>query len=101
VRASIADMLAELGYQVIEAQSAEEAFRHVNTGLRADVVVTDHLMPGMTGIDLARAVQAKAPATPVLIISGYAEMEGIDPGLPRLTKPFVNSELARALAAIC
>jgi signal transduction histidine kinase/CheY-like chemotaxis protein len=101
VRASIADMLAELGYEVIEADSAEEAVRRFNGGLRADLVVTDHLMPGMTGIDLARAVQARAPATPVLIISGYADIEGVDPELPRLAKPFANSDLATALAAIC
>ena len=99
VRTTISDMLSELGYKVVEVASAEEAVRRIEAGLQASVVVTDHLMPGMTGIDLAHAVKARAPDTPVLIISGYAEMEGVDPGLPRLTKPFLNSELANALSA--
>ena len=40
--------------------------------------------PGMTGTDLARAVRARRPDLPVLIISGYAEMDGIAPGFMRL-----------------
>jgi hypothetical protein len=42
----------------------------------------------------------KRPDLPVLIVSGYAEAEGIEPGLARLTKPFRNSELAASLATL-
>jgi YesN/AraC family two-component response regulator len=56
------------------------------------------LMPGMTGVDLARIVRDRSPETPVLIISGFAETEGIAPDLPRLTKPFRQADLAAALA---
>jgi DNA-binding response OmpR family regulator/nitrogen-specific signal transduction histidine kinase len=100
VRLSTAAMLVELGYSVQEAGSAEEALVLLDQGMRPDLVVTDHLMPGMSGADLARAVEHRSFAAPVLIISGYAEAEGIDPGLPRLAKPFVNAELAAALAAL-
>jgi signal transduction histidine kinase len=100
VRLSTAAMLSELGYSVREAGSAEEAISLVAQGLKPDLVVTDHLMPGMTGADLAHAVHGRSAATPVLIISGYADAEGIDPSLPRLTKPFVNAELAAAIAAL-
>jgi PAS domain S-box-containing protein len=100
VRLSTAAMLLDLGYTVKEAGSAEEAIALVAQGLRPDLVVTDHLMPGMTGTDLAHAVHGRSASIPVLIISGYADAEGIDPSLPRLTKPFVNAELAAAIAAL-
>jgi len=101
VRLSTADMLTELGFQVAEASSAEEALALINReGARFDLLVTDHLMPGMTGIELARAARARHPGLPALLISGYAEGEGIDPGLPRLTKPFRADELATCLAQL-
>jgi CheY-like chemotaxis protein len=93
-------MLAELGYSVAEASSAEEALRRLDGGLRPAVVISDHLMPGMTGVDLARAVGARFPDVPVLIVSGYADMEGIEPDLARLTKPFLTADLSAALAEI-
>jgi PAS domain S-box-containing protein len=97
VRSSTADMLTDLGYDVTEATSAEEALQLLDGGLSPDVVITDHLMPGMNGTELARIVQAQRPGTRVLIISGYAESEGIAPDLPRLTKPFRMSDLAAVL----
>jgi len=100
VRMSTADMLMDLGYEVIEAGSAEEALKIVRDGLRPDLLVTDHLMPGMSGVELARNLRSSNPKLPILIISGYAEAEGVAPELPRLTKPFRNAELAESLAAI-
>jgi CheY-like chemotaxis protein len=100
VRASTAAMLVELGYDVIEAASAEEALRMISGGIQLDVLVTDHLMPGMTGVDLARALFLRKPEVAVLIISGYAEAEGIAPDLPRLTKPFRITDLALSLASL-
>jgi CheY-like chemotaxis protein len=100
VRASTASMLVELGYAVVEAASAEEALRIVEGGLVPDVVITDHLMPGMTGTALARTLRAARPELPVLIISGYAEDDDIEPDLNRLTKPFRQAELASSLAAL-
>lgn len=76
---STADMLSELGYDVVEASSAEEAPRAMNEGLESDLLVTDHLMPGMTVSKLASALKSNRPQMHVLIISGYAEAEGIDP----------------------
>lgn len=100
VRMSTADMLVDLGYKVVEARSAEGALTLVNGGLEPDVVVTDHLMPGMSGAQLAHALTALRPGLPVLIVSGYAEEEGIDASLPRLTKPFRAAELAASLMAL-
>ena len=93
-------MLMDLGYEVAEACSAEEALRLLDGGLAPDLLVTDHLMPGMSGAELARQVRSRSPDLPVLIVSGYAQVDGIAPDLPRLTKPFRNAELAQSLAAL-
>jgi len=100
VRASTADMLEELGYRVQEASSAEAALLLVAGGARPDLLVTDHLMPGMTGVDLVRALKERLPDLPVLIVSGYADAEGIAPDLPRLTKPFRSAELAASVVGL-
>jgi CheY-like chemotaxis protein len=100
VRLSTAAMLMDLGYAVIEAGSAEEALRLVKEGVVPDLLVTDHLMPGMNGVDLARALRSRRPSLPILIVSGYADTEGLDPDLARLTKPFRHFELAESLEGL-
>jgi YesN/AraC family two-component response regulator len=82
---------------VREANSSEAALSAVQAGLAPDILVTDHLMPGMTGVELAYAVQAIRPDARALIISGFAEVESLDASLPRLAKPFVQSDLVAAL----
>ena len=100
VRVSTADMLSELGYDVVEAGSADDAKRRLQAGLHVDLLVTDHLMPGMTGAELARWTKQHDPKIAVLIVSGYAEAEGIAPDLPRLTKPFRQPDLAASVGAL-
>jgi CheY-like chemotaxis protein len=100
VRMSTADMLTDLGYQVVEASTAEEALSIFKDSSSVDIVITDHLMPGMTGTDLIRHVRSIRPNVPVLMMSGYAQMEGIAADIPRLTKPFRGDELATALETI-
>ena len=100
VRASTADMLADLGYTVVEAGSAEEALALMRSGVKPELLITDHLMPGMNGTDLARIVRSEASGVQVLLVSGYAEAEGVAPDLPRLTKPFRRDELAATLASL-
>ena len=56
-------------------------------------------MPGMNGCELAQQLKLSRPDLNVLIVSGYAEAEGVDPKMPRLTKPFRIAELAASLAA--
>jgi PAS domain S-box-containing protein len=97
---STGEMLIELGYEVTVARSAEEAQRLIENGLQLDLLITDHLMPGMTGTDLARSVQVARPGVKVLVVSGYAEVDGIPPDLPRLTKPFRSADLAAGIAEL-
>ncbi|WP_340265879.1 hybrid sensor histidine kinase/response regulator [Sphingobium mellinum] len=100
VRASTAHMLGELGYTVVEAHSGEEALTLLDASDEIDLLVTDHLMPGITGTDLATKFQALRPGVRVLVVSGYAESKDISPDLPRLTKPFKQSDLANSLAQL-
>ncbi len=97
VRDSAAQMLADLGFGVTSAASAEEAWALIEGGFAPDLLVTDHVMPGMTGGELATAVCRRSTTTKVLVISGYAEEGGIPASLARLTKPFVQADLAAAL----
>ena len=100
VRHSTADMLLDLGYEVVEAASAQEALSIIEDGGHFDLLVTDHLMPGMTGTQLAARVQARRPDMATLLVSGYAETEGVAAHLARLTKPFRKDELARSLTQL-
>jgi CheY-like chemotaxis protein len=100
VRATTADMLTELGYRVVEAGTAGEALRRIDEGLAPDLLVTDHLMPGMSGTELAGHLMRQSPGLRILIVSGYADVDGIASDLPRLAKPFRKDELAASLEAL-
>ncbi len=100
VRNSAADMLTDLGYTVVEAESGEHALQLIEAGIAPDVLVTDHLMPGMTGTELIRTARARWPGLQALLVSGYADVEGVAADLPRLTKPFRSAELAASLLAL-
>jgi CheY-like chemotaxis protein len=97
VRATTADMLSDLGYEVVQACTAAEALELMDAGLQPALLVSDHLMPGMTGTELIREVRRRAPATRSLLISGFADAQGVATDLPRLTKPFKQPELSVAL----
>lgn len=100
VRASTADMLADLGFEVVEARSGAEALERLRTDPGICVVVTDHLMPVMTGVEMARVALVLRPGLPILITSGYSDAAGVAPDLPRLEKPFRQADLSTALQAI-
>jgi PAS domain S-box-containing protein len=92
-------MLEDLGHTVLEASSGREALDLLDREKRIDVVITDHAMPGMTGIELAQAIRAERPNLPIILATGYAELPpGTDVDLPRLPKPFGQQGLARAIA---
>jgi CheY-like chemotaxis protein len=101
VLVNTAYMLEDLGHDVIQASSGREALELVRSGRPIDLVVTDQAMPQMSGTQLAAMIRAERPDLPVLLATGYAEMApGCDPGLPRLAKPFMQKDLAQAIARI-
>lgn len=100
VRASTADMLEELGFDVVGTGSAEAALEALRQGLRPDLIVTDHLMPGRSGADLIREVRQSFPDAATLLVSGYADGEGIAPDIPRLNKPFCQADLVASIGEV-
>lgn len=100
VRESTAEMLIESGYSVVEASSAEHALELVRAGQHFDMLVTDHVMPGMSGTDLVSAVRANRGEVPALLISGYADIDDAAIELPRLSKPFRVDELVAVIGQI-
>jgi CheY-like chemotaxis protein len=95
---SVAAMLDDLGHAVIEARSGEEAVQLLRRAPKVDIVVTDYAMPGMNGLQLADAIAAEHPGTPVVLCTGYAELLGTaQPHLPRISKPFDQTALVAVI----
>jgi PAS domain S-box-containing protein len=93
-------MLEELGHTATRAQSASEALKILERGPLPDLLITDHLMPHMTGTELARCVAERYPSLPVILATGYAEFSsGVDGGTRRLAKPFTQEQLKDVLVA--
>jgi CheY-like chemotaxis protein len=100
VRTGTVAMLEDLGHVVIEADSAMRALeRLADQGTAIDIVITDHAMPGMKGLDLVRLLRTSHPQLPVVLASGYAEITDAENAseLLRLSKPFGQAELEAAI----
>jgi signal transduction histidine kinase len=101
IAGSTVALLEDLGHEVVEVHSAREALQLLEGGLPTDLLITDHAMPGMTGIELAREVRRQRPQLPVLLATGFAELEGgkvVD--VPRLAKPYTQAQLATEIARL-
>ncbi len=94
-------MLEELGHKVFEATSGKQALDILRREKIVDLVITDHAMPQMTGVQLATAIRDEWPGLPIILATGYAELPpGSEIGLPKLAKPFRQQELSQAVSAI-
>ncbi|WP_176591371.1 PAS domain-containing sensor histidine kinase [Sphingobium sp. EM0848] len=98
VLTNTAGMLEELGHTVFLAASGADALRMLEEG-NVDLVITDYAMPGMTGAQLADAIDERLPGLPVIIITGFAELPPHMTNRPRLDKPFKQAELARIVTS--
>ncbi|MFT3968675.1 MAG: response regulator, partial [Sphingobium sp.] len=99
VRLTTAEMLRDLGFEVLETESAREGLRMIEDGYKPDIVVTDHLMPGMTGAELALRLRLDHPDIAILIVSGYQGIDLIAPDIVRLSKPFRAKQLTASIEA--
>lgn len=90
-------MLEDMGHEVAEAHSGQQALALLEEG-NFDLVITDHAMPRMSGVQLAGEIRRRRAGLPVLLATGYAELPSADGALPRLTKPFTQRELENAVA---
>jgi signal transduction histidine kinase len=95
VREVTAAILREFGYVVVEAGSGGAALELVDNDPTLDLALIDFAMPGMNGAEVARQVQAKRPALPILFITGFADraaLAGVSEARV-VRKPFVIDEL--------
>ena len=97
--------LSQLGYRCLEAHDATEALALIEAGLDADLVITDVVMPGVSGADFGERLALLRPALPVLYTSGFSDEDVIGRGLlrsgrPFLQKPFAPAELARRVREV-
>ncbi|MCC6651633.1 MAG: response regulator [Candidatus Eisenbacteria bacterium] len=105
VRASVRSMLETLGHEVLEAASGEEALAlHLEAPDRPDILLTDIVMPGLRGPEVAERIRALHPEIVVVFMSGFVEREmesaiSRDPDTVLLTKPFTLDALRMALAS--
>lgn len=93
-------MLEDLGLQVIWAASAEEALQRLDGMLEPfDLVFTDVVMPGMSGVELARRIREHWPDIPVLLTSGFSHelALGLGSEYELLPKPFTRLALIQCL----
>ena len=101
VRNGTADMLRDIGYEVLTAASGAEALMLLRSGAEINLLVTDYLMPGMNGVDLVQAAGSVVPGLPALLITGYSNIaSGPGAALPRLAKPFRQVDLAARVAEL-
>lgn len=91
-------MLEEMGHTVLEATSGPQALEILRQHAVLDLLITDEAMPQMTGLQLAKIVQAERPGLPIILATGYAEVPR-DAMVPKLSKPFFQEDLVRAVAA--
>jgi CheY-like chemotaxis protein len=99
---STVSALEELGYQPLACASGAEALQVLREGDRVDLVITDVMMPEMTGPELVRELAHEYPEVAILFVTGYvgeageaADLGGYD----MLRKPFTVSALAQAVSA--
>jgi signal transduction histidine kinase/CheY-like chemotaxis protein len=99
-------MLQSLGYQVLSASSPNRALALLRTERpKLDLVLTDTIMPEMTGPELAEVLRREAPGLPVVFMSGYtadvlAPHGVIEEGIHFIAKPFSSAELHTTLQAV-
>jgi CheY-like chemotaxis protein len=104
--AMTAEVLTRLGYEPVsfsDSQAALAAFEAAPG--RFDVIVTDDLMPGLTGTELASLVRRRRPGMPIVLVSGYRApiltRQAVDAGISELLKkPLQSSEIATTLARV-
>jgi two-component system, cell cycle sensor histidine kinase and response regulator CckA len=106
VRAVAERALLRFGYQVLSAPRGEDALRIVDEhdGI-IDLLLTDIMMPGMNGVEVAASVAKMRPGIQVFFMSGYADQDLVrqgllEPGTHFLQKPFTPQELAGRIRGI-
>jgi PAS domain S-box-containing protein len=94
-------MLQDLGHTVFEAESAEEALARFERSQPINLVITDHAMPHMTGVELVNILQTRVPNLPAIVATGFAELPANTlKGFVKLAKPYTEAQLLVAMSWI-
>jgi CheY-like chemotaxis protein len=104
VSTGTAAILEDLGHEVVEVHSGVAALSMIGDDPHFDLVITDQAMPGMTGLELAAELRSSFPHLPVVLASGYADLANGSAdtlGVPRLAKPFKQTDVSRLIAETC
>src|SRR3954469_13642807 len=96
-----ADYLEQSGCEVLLANSAEAAIDVLNKRHGIDLVLSDIVMPGMSGLELGRLVREYHPEIPVILVSGYSDKAAVATaeGFTLIPKPYSPESLQRIIAA--
>jgi CheY-like chemotaxis protein len=92
-------LIEDLGHTAIEAHSGAEALSLLAAGTKVDIVMTDHAMPNMTGLQLVQILQERYPGVPIILATGFAELPA-DPAkfrILKLAKPCTQDDIAVAI----
>jgi CheY-like chemotaxis protein len=100
VRVAVRTMLAHIGYQVIEVADAPAALAYLDTGNQVELLLTDVVLRGANGRELAEAAVVRRPGLRVLFMSGYVDDDQLQDGRTTsgiISKPFSTEALALAV----
>ena len=109
VRRIVVAKLSGLGYEVTQAEDGQEALRLLEDGYVPDLLITDSLMPRMTGLELVRSIRNSPSADlaklPIIMLTSrqgeHDVIEGLQTGLDDyVTKPFSPDELAARVRTV-
>jgi two-component system, NtrC family, sensor kinase len=105
VRQYAAEILRDLNYQVIEAKDSASALRLLDAEKKFDLLLTDVVLPGKNGRELANEVEARRPGTKVIFMTGYSRnaivhQGRLDRGTELISKPLIEAVVARKIRQV-
>jgi two-component system NtrC family sensor kinase len=102
VRQYASEILRDLNYQIIEARDSATALRLLDADKKFDLLLTDVVLPGKNGRELATEVERRRPGTKIIFMTGYSRNAivhhgRLDPGTALIQKPLIERDLARKI----
>jgi signal transduction histidine kinase/CheY-like chemotaxis protein len=105
VRQYAAEILRDLNYQVIEAKDSAAALRLLDADKKFDLLLTDVVLPGKNGRELADEVKRRRPGAKIVFMTGYSRnaivhQGRLDPGTELISKPLIEGVVARKIRQV-
>jgi CheY-like chemotaxis protein len=98
-RATAVGLMREIGCTVFDAYNGQQALEILEAHPEICVLFTDVRMPGLNGLELAKAAQARRPDLRIVFTSGYVGPEDVPPDAPFVPKPWRVEAMAEAVRA--